>query len=372
MRVLKSTVFFCLLISQVQSFCQRAERHWEDGILTWDDFRGEPPRLAMHGSELHYQITYSTGKLRFSDSALYVFITTNYMDPSLSWVKPEDRTDQLLKYNQALFNLTELHRRELQSELHRLENPFLAGERLRIQYEALNQEVRRLQEGTAYGADADAVDYWYVRIEDELKKHPYERVPVIKDRNFGYGMNAGFGTGRLTNELSDHFSGTFNFMYGFDIAFKKTVVFLNATLAGNKVKSAFEGPGGLWHTNMRTSAAMLDLSAGYPLVENSKHKLTPFLGFGFLELAASNNKNDQYKDHRLNDTGIIYGLNYDFKFRKAVRLTPNIYFPKMKEKVENNIRVRLYILSGEFGDFRGTSVNVTVGYALFGRLLKIN
>ncbi|MEP0365448.1 MAG: hypothetical protein ABJN36_08205 [Cyclobacteriaceae bacterium] len=369
---MKTTFLVFSLFLTLQCLGQSNERLWEEGPLNWDDFSGEPFTSSPNASELNYQLSYSTTKKRIGDTTLHAFETKNYINPNISWVKGSNKSGQLLRYNQVIFNILELHRRKLQSQLHRIDNMYLAEEKFRTQYQNCNYEIKQFQSDTKLGTDESSLDYWDKRIAEELKDNPFELIPDITDKNFGYGLNAGFGTGILTGTISDFFTPTFNFMFGFDIAYKNTILFLNGTLAGDRVKRDYTEDGRLWPKDLKTNVAVIDVSIGQTLIDNSNHKLTPFAGLGILEFTAATKEGEAFEDHRIVNYGLIYGLNYDFKFRHGIRLTPSPYGATFRERAEQNIRVRLYLTSAEYENMKGTSINLTVGYALFGRIIGIN
>ena len=289
------------------------ERLWEEGRLNWNDFRGEPFTSSPNASELNYQLSYSTTKTRIGDTTLFIFQTKNYVNPNISWVKESNKSDQLLRYNQVIFNILELYRRKLQNQLHRIDNLFLAEEKFRTQYQNCNYEIKQFQNDTKFGTDELSLDYWDKRIDQKLTDNSFELVPEISDKNFGYGLNAGFGIGILSGTISNFFTPTFNFMFGFDVAYKNTVLFLNGTLAGNKVKRDYVEDGMLWPKDLKTNVTIIDVSVGHTLMDNSNHKLTPFAGLRILEFTAATKEGEGYEDHRIVNYGLIYGLNYDFK-----------------------------------------------------------
>lgn len=369
---MKKALFIFSLFLTLQCLGQSNQRLWEDGKLSWDDFKGAPFTSSAHATELNYQLSYATVKKRIGDTTLYAFQTKNYFNPNISWVKNSYKSEELLRYNQVLFDILEVHRRRLQSTLHRIDDLYLAEEKFRTQYQNCNDEIKRFQEDTKSGTDTSALEYWKQRIAQELSDNPLELVPKLTDRNFGCGINVGLGTGVLTGTVSDFFTPTFNFMFGFDFAYKNTILFLNATLAGNSVKREYTEDGLLWPENLKTGVAIIDVSIGQILLDNAKHKITPFVGLGILEFTAAEREGEEYEEHRIVDYGLIYGVNYDFKIRNKIKLVAPPGGSHLRERSEKNLRIRLYATSAKFENMKGTSINMTVGYALFGRIISIN
>lgn len=367
----KTLFVLSVFVLSLRGFGQTNERSWEEGKLTWNDFRGEPFTSSPNGSEPSYHLSYSTIKRKFGDTVLLAFETRNYINPNISWVKDSGKSDRLLMYNQVTFNILELYRRRLQIMLHKIDDIYLAEEKFRTQYQSFDNEVKQFQKDTKFGTDHSALDYWEQRIRQELENSSFMLIPKISDRNFGYGMHVGLGTGVLTGTISDFFTPTFNFIFGFDLAYKKTILFLSGTLAGDRVRIDYTEDGLLWPKDLKTNVAVLDLSVGQTLIDNAQHKLVPFAGLGILEFSASDGEGEAYADHRIVNYGLIYGLNYDFKFRKGIRLTPSTYGAAFQERTEHNIRVRLYATKAAYEGMMGSSINLTVGYSLFGRIIKV-
>jgi hypothetical protein len=357
-----------LLLIQTKIYTQSIQRDWEQGKLDWNDFQGNPLRSSDKSSEFVYQISFITKKIKLQDTVLLTFVTKNEMNPKYSWVKVEDQSLRLLRYNQALFDILELNRRSLQSGLLSLGSLNEANSLLQRVIANSRDDFNRIQTDTEFGKNEEAISFWEEELKTRLADFPLIRIPEFEESNFGYGLQVGLGSGTFTNSLSDHFNPTFNFLFGFDIALKNTVLYLNGTLGFNKIRKEFEEGGRVWPKDLKTGVAVIDLSLGQSIINNGKHKLTPFVGLGILEFTAIKDE-DQFQDFRLVDYGIIYGVNYDFKFRKNIKLVPG--FAGVREKIEQNIRFRLYVLPSQFDTFKGTSVNLSFSYSFFGRLIKI-
>jgi hypothetical protein len=346
---------------------QSAKREWEQGKLKWSDFQSLPLRSSNMASELVYQISFVTEKTKFQDTVLFTFVTKNEMNPKYSWVKPEEKSDLLLRYNQVLFDAMEINRRRLQYDLLEMYDISQTNSILQGALSNCQNEIRKIQEETNFGRNKEAVVYWEFLINTTLLDLPLFRIPPFKESAFGYGLHVGLGVGNFSNTLSDYFSPTFNFLFGFDVALNNTILYLNGTLALNNVSSEFQDNGRTWPKDLKTNVAIIDVSLGQNIINNGKHRLTPFVGLGILEFTASQDK-DQFEDYRLVDYGVIYGINYDFKFRKTIKLIPS--FGGIRENTNQSIRTRLYILSSQFEKFKGTSINLTVSYSFFSRVIK--
>lgn len=170
-------------------------------------------------------------------------------------------------------------------------------------------------------------------------------------------MNAGFGAGLLTGSLGDHFTPTFNFIFGFDFAYRNSILYVNATLAGDKVKKDYRSERS-WYEGQRAGVAIMDISYGYAIVDNERIKLSPFAGLGVTEFTGTN-KDDKENGLRMVDYSMVFGINTGYKLWTRLKLVPNF---GIKEKVDTSIRARLYITHANYQeDLQGYSINLTIG-----------
>jgi len=360
-----------LLIFIIHPFIINAQSNWEDGKLTWEDFQGEPMEASPYISELSYQLSYLADKRTVGDTTVYGFQTKNTIDPQLSWVKESFETKQLLSFNQVLFDIIEIHRRELQSELNKIQNIYTADEKLRVHYRNLRYEINQFKKESEHGMNAEVIDNWQQKVAEKLVKRPLVLLPPIEARPFAFGMNAGFGSTVFTGSVSDYFKPAFNFIFGFDLIYKNTILILNATLGTNRVNNEYSDNSYLWPRGLRTRVAIADLSLGQAILNNSKHKVTPFLGLGFVEFSVNPAEGEQYQDERLVHTGLIAGINYDFKLSTIINLLPNPLAFNMQERAEHNIRIKLYATTGSFDNMQGSTVSFSIGYNLLAGGIKV-
>lgn len=348
------------------SIAQTSLRSWEEGALTWNDFKGKALESSTSNSEFAYTMSYATHKEKFADTALFYLKTENQLNQNITWVKEAEKSDELLKYYQVLFNLVEVYRRKLQIELNRIDKLSKADLALEAINEELKFEIRRYEGDTENPSDSTGLEYWDKKVSDMLLKTPLEKMPQLADRNLGYGINAGIGAGGFSGSIADHFTQQLNFTYGFDCSLKNTSLLLNGSLGGNRIVKNFTEENQLWPKGKRSTVAIIEVSIGQSIINSSKHKLTPYAGFALMEFIVNRN----YQDFSMVNYGLSYGLIYDFKMRKSFRIIPASYTNSMIERAEHNLRIRLFASPISFENIKGQSINLSIGYSLNGRLIK--
>ena len=363
--MLKTLIKFlsCFLLSS-GLMAQEYKKDWAQGKLSWNDFSESKRDNGI--SEFRYFLGYNTGKQVFGDTSLKRTIAHGYMDKKQSWVNPDFRSDQNLRYNQVIFDLVEIHKRRLQHALDRINSQREVERTFNLIYNECNTEIDKFQRQSMDGNDLNSLILWEQKTARELANYPDEKIPEFETRNFGYALHAGFGSGFFTGSLGKHFTSPFNFQYGFDFAFKRSILFLNGTLAWGKAKSDFQN----WDKGQQVTTAILNFSFGYALIDNTKIKLSPFVGWGVIELAGEN-KEDKENGLRITDHNLIFGINADYKLFTRLKLIPNAY-SGIKEKVETSIRARLYITRANYyEDLNGYSINLTFGICGFGNFIRL-
>ncbi|MDH6312498.1 hypothetical protein M2137_001269 [Parabacteroides sp. PFB2-10] len=351
------------LISSCELVAQEYKKNWSEGALTWNDFIER--RNSQGVSELKYFLGYHARKQKFGDTTVVRNMAEAYIDRESSWINPEYKTEQFLRYNQVIFDIVEIYKRRLQLELDGASSIFDTESKLYATYAYCTNEIEQFQLESADGFNLEAIEFWEQIVSNELNRYTEKSIPEFKNRSFGYGLHAGIGAGTFSGSIADHFSPTFNFMFGFDFAYKRSIFYLNGTLAGGKVRKDYLS-NDYWYEDQNFGLAVIDISYGYAFLDNKKFKLAPFAGLGITELSATN-KNDKENGLRLVDYNVIFGLNADYKLRKKINLTSAI-----KEKVETSIRARLYVTRANFDpNLKGYSINLTVGICGFGNMIRL-
>jgi len=129
--------------------------------LTWADFQGVPPsnasqlsEAAMIAMELKYYATYTVKSERGNGYAWVGWVETaivsNTMNPRFSWVVRSRATDAILRHEQVHFDLNEVYRRRLESELLKIR---VQGPTAEATLSALSAEIERVGDGLLDWAD---------------------------------------------------------------------------------------------------------------------------------------------------------------------------------------------------------------------------
>lgn len=366
-RTLLLTIILCTILPPL--FAQQEDfRYWSRSKLSWDDFKGNMNYAGLD-CELKYFLTYNTDKQTINDTTIYRIKACCYVDRNLSWAKPGIRTDRVLNYFQVVFDIVELHRRKLQFTFDTLTMLNLADAKLHSAMFNCEDMLAKLKQETHQGDDTLAVQDWKTRISSELAKTAEKRIPDFTKKNFGYGGHVGFGAGFNSGTLGDHFAPSFNFIFGFDLAYKDVTLFLCATLAGTKALTDYNGDINMIN-NERIGLAILDCSLGYPVVNTAKIKFSPFAGFGLLEYSKHAEPGTANVEIMVSPA-FLFGLNTDYKIRKNLSLIPETFL-QTHEYSEISIRARLYIAKANMApDIQGFSINFTLGIGMYGNIVRL-
>ena len=144
---------------------------WDENFtLTWSDFRGEPMDFSGLGAEstcflfANYARTTAFSKLKFTVMAVF--------DRSKSWVSPKAKSEMALNYFRLMFDLYELHARQLRKELSETKFPLNPDPLFQQKYNnamtELNNEFYEFRKDTKMGTDINALKLWKIKISDGL------------------------------------------------------------------------------------------------------------------------------------------------------------------------------------------------------------
>ena len=259
-------------------------RSWKRGALRVEDFGSMVALGDKSSSHLEYAITYSLGG---NDEGAHTYIycrPSAVMYPAASWMAEGHRTEQELTYNQAIFDLVEVHRRQLMRQAfvakkHSQYDLLLANE-----MQQLNREVSVLQVATDYGRDSATLEHIRLTNRQWLNDNPGGR-PVFEPRRYWWILGMEFGVDLSTGFISEVVTpsiGSSGFFYG--LGWNRHGLYfrlVNSDVLSRDSVMSYTGEM-LREPLVRVDAQVLGY--GYTLIDRTSYSITPYVAIGTTSL----------------------------------------------------------------------------------------
>lgn len=353
-------------------------KKWDEGELLWSDFR-DTTCIKGVNSILKTDLWVEMEKRKSGNTRIYIPRAFAYIDRDRSNIKDAEKTQDLLRFYQAQFDLLELYRRKLQEELNEGMSELEMENTFRLYSQLYDEQLKNMTIETAKGQDKRKLEEWEIYLVKQLRAHPDPGIPVIEPKNFGYGLNLGVGTAFPTGEISKFFTPAFQFNLGLDLAYKRAHLLLDMAIGGAKNKSDMDivyqkgTHTTTWEKGRGTNYSQFSFALGYGVLNTKYFALTPFVGGVFSEYSKLlDNDNDKRINVYMNDFNLLAGLNFDYKFSSLVSFVPSAWFGH-REMTTSSLRTRLYVSYGRYDMYmKGVQVGFSVSYSGFVRLIKIN
>lgn len=284
MKRILSITLFCLLLAggaaaQIQS------HNWQMGPLTWNDFQHKNT-INGHHSYLEYYM--GIDRLRKTvDGVLYVCPTAyGFVSPEYSWADTAYRSPALLRYNQSAFGLVEVYRRRLERRVAEADIYIDQQQVLDNTMRQLSEDIDRLETETAQGGDTVALARWESNIKHQLDSLTPLNVFSHTDAPFRWGMGVGAGFCGVGGELHRYFRHGGGMQFSFDMGLWRHFLICSMGFSGSRcldtVRNIYNNPDeDLW-TGDRLAVLDLYAAYGFSVVDNSRCRLTPYVGYGLL------------------------------------------------------------------------------------------
>jgi hypothetical protein len=345
------------------------ERHYEEGPLTWYDFQGEPIENNNITAQIRYLSEYHPEEEERNDTTFTLIKTSNYFNKSAAWVSDGHRTGLALTYFQVMFDIREFFRRELEIELNQTEEIHNLTKMHNAYFEKGSVEIQRFNLESESGFSREVVLKWEALYAKKLNQTSSPTLPYVKDANWAYGANVGLNSSFNTGTMSEFLTNNYGFSYGGDLGYRDFTLFLQVALVYGDIKKPFDYEK-TWEPDMGTTTAVIDLSLGYPILDNSTHRLIPFLGFGVHEISVSNSV-EEMEGINLTRYSYIFGFCYDFNLSTSANITSLPGFSGSKFSNQQNIRLRLYASDVNNDVFKGNSINLSLGYSFYTKMIDL-
>lgn len=281
---MKKVVYVLMLLAVVSAQGQSRGRSWKRGLLRADEFGAMAPAVDRGNSHLEYDITYSLSGVDEGMNTYLYCRGAALMYPRDSWLAEGHDDEAELNYNQAIFDLVEIHRRHLERTAFLMKKRgmyTLLREETLLQ---LNREVEALQAASDYGRDSAVVERFRRQNRRWLNEHAGGR-PEFELKLFWWmlGMDAGvaFNTGAVNDVIKPSVGAT-----GFLGAFgwgRHGIYYQLTNVTSMARDSAFDYDGGrVLPVMYRTDLGLLGY--GFTLFDRQAYSITPYVSIGITDI----------------------------------------------------------------------------------------
>lgn len=352
------------------------KKTWADGPLTWKDFQGNKLNVHTLGFDLRHFMGYRSERLRSNDTVFTFLKASAYFEKSGSYVSEQYRNKNTLNYAQLLLNHLEIYRRELQGKLFNLSDAYEAVIEMNNIYSSYRNETLNLREMTEIATNTLVLDSLLRLSYDVLQKNQIDVSRVdIKSGKHGFQISAGVSYSFLTGSLSNYIANGFG-IFSFDMAylFKKSSFGMNISVGGNKVVNTFFQELE-WKAGRNTQFLQGGFFYGYNVFENTKWRLTPFVGIGGFEVK---HPDYDYKNNNLvkiSSTSVQCGITAEYRIKKYVLLYPesSMYgIVSQASMTEFTINPKLIFVPTNYTNFNGTAITFSIGINFYAKNILVN
>jgi hypothetical protein len=373
------TIILCLLLGR-NAFAQTGYKTWSPNGLAWTDFTARPDLTQSRVSSFAYLIGYKPQQTVVQDTAIVYNQVYGVMNQWESWVKTEAKNNELLIYNQLIFDLVEVSVRKIQLEMNRERYldlseipvpqrgiPFsMAKHVFEINVAKAKQRIQTFEQETQSGTNATAVALWAKQIQEELNHQPIVLAPKdLKSKNNRFGLFVGGGAGTMQGNLNSYFPNSMptlslgidlgfgRYQFTFEVARNADDSYLKQPLTYNDI---------LYPQDLNLDFIWTQITAGYALFDRRHWRIAPYAGLGVVSIS----ENVLNKKFPIKDTyGVIGGLSSDYKFRKNIILSEMRHGTLFEQSVKLRLGLTTVVFSREAShELYGASMIGSLSYCI--------
>lgn len=360
---------------------QTDRRLWSQGPLTWNDFTIMPASSGQR-SYLQYGIGYNPVRDTLDGVRCCYYRAESWMLPSSSWVTANHRDSNTLRFNQIIFDMLEVERRQLQQSINANTNEIAYGEILRAASSSLSSRIESFSLLSQDGADTAVLSAFERQVAAELAQLPADYHPRYTARPFGYGLYVGIGVTGSTGSMGKAFAPGAGLNLGFDFSYNRHLLILDGTLGLCKARQTFslanrDGTMNTFPEDKLGGLLTINLGYGYTLVDNLRWQLSPFVALGIREFSYSGQ--DQNSSFAYARPEPVVGLQFRHYFWHQYAFPEYGYMAgggKVSELSRVSLQGRLLLSYSSFPDLQGSptglSLQAQIALSLNGRLFDVD
>ena len=112
------------------------------------------------------------------------------------------------------------------------------------------------------------------------------------------GLIVGAAYSFRNNAVNEHFGNSIGFNFGFDFFYKNSMLYIKTVLSGGDRTYARRPH---WEEGLDFTFALIDVSYGYAILDNSALKISPFAGLAITEFSENDydNKESDLRMHTI-------------------------------------------------------------------------
>jgi hypothetical protein len=341
--------------------------HWSaTRRLQLSDFHA-PKQPGLGGSEFYYQLGYDVRPTVIGTSpAIDAYCL---MFRNLSWVSETARNERTLAYNQVLFDLVEIHARQMKAKLIALKaDRRFKQQAKQIEYltnAELGAEVNLFRSETGGGDDVDILRRWQQQVVQRLYDVP-DMVTTFQPARIGLGIQAGGSVLLPTGALTKTLATPAGMVFGVDVAINRTIVLFHLGLHNARLNKGFIDQNHEWQEGMRVKPTLLDVGFGHMLHDGPHARLIPFVGYRLLSMSPRDQKDNRYEGFSILSHMPTAGLIWDVKFGSNAdhpdRVEDHFWFVRTKLSISPVLAPK---------HLSGSLLNLQLSIGGFGRPRKV-
>lgn len=379
--------FFLICFSFVEY--TRAEdiidyKYWDEGKLTWDDFQDT---LSLKGVPSAFNAFLRIEKTEKRDGNTRTIRPEAQacFDKRHSFADRQIQNENLLRLFQLKYDLLEMYRRRLQTELNLGVVGIAADNRTRQYMDLYTEKSKKAEQETENGQNEIKLQEWEFYVTKELIENPAPSIPRISPRRFGYGFYLGTGASFPVGSIADYWDPAWQINVGFDLAYANTHLLCDFSAGTARTRQEIIVSNGQitdkWLRNRHNTYTSISLGIGQQLISTKYFALMPYVGCiwsGYSDQAKIQEGRNERTTLSYTNFNWTAGICFDYRFSTTISLVPS-FWRGHREIFTASIRTKLFINREQYKNFnaiegnmiRGCKLGFSVACLGFSRLLQI-
>ena len=340
---------------------EQANRPWEAGKLSWDEFQGEiNSDTTINLFSYNVKLGRATEKV---GNTTYVYSKfTPYFDQTESWTLSRFKNDAMLQYNQIMFDMLELYTRRATIDYNRSDGEYDQEQIASFYRTQFTKRVKELDEASRRGTDASQLPYFETGVALDLKRTHFNPAAVVEDLPVDYFGD--FYVGAAGHfPISDYYNRAFGLNLGFGFGWKRHLWSLDMTLGfAGKAKTDFDTRNGWIYEGESLNHYQMYLTYGYCAARNTRYQSFPFVGLGANGITHPLGADNDEKDPEKDGFSACAGMMFDVFVRRRITIHPTTWGNRA-DATYQAIRIRPYFSITRYNDFGWTpALNLSISY----------